>query len=271
MNRAMTIREWIREREIRGIPSFAFEEVRHFFAASSEQTVKNELYRLSVQKRILPVYKGFYVIIPPQYAAKNIVPPVYYIEQLMAFLKKPYYICLLNAAELLGAAHQRPQKFAVMTVFPKSSVSETKNNSLEWLYRKSIPEKFLKTKNSETGVITFSNPELTAIDLVQYEQYAGGLARVATILEELIEQTDFSTAAGGLFGNTTVPTIQRLGFILENVLSEREQADMLYRQVQTYGKRLSYVPLSSRHPSTDENRDSRWKIYVNTDIETDEL
>jgi hypothetical protein len=39
----------------------------------------------------------------------------------------------------------------------------------------------LKTKNSETGIITFSNPELTAIDLVQYEQYAGGMARVATI------------------------------------------------------------------------------------------
>lgn len=271
MNIVMTIREWIREREIRGIPSFTFEEVRHFFAASSEQAVKNELYRQSVQKRILPVYKGFYVIIPPQYAAKNIVPPVYYIEQLMTFLRKPYYICLLNAAELLGAAHQRPQKFSVMTIFPKSSVSETKNNLLEWLYRKSVPEKFLKTRNSETGVITFSNPELTAIDLVQYEQYAGGLARVATILEELIEQTDFSKAMEGLFENTTVPTIQRLGFILENVLNERAQADMLYQQLQMYGKRLSYVLLSSRHPAQEDSRDNRWKIYINTNIETDEI
>ncbi|MCL2651751.1 MAG: type IV toxin-antitoxin system AbiEi family antitoxin, partial [Candidatus Azobacteroides sp.] len=254
-----------------GIPAFSFEEIRHFFSSSAENILKNELYRQSVQKRILPVYRGFYVIIPPQYAAKNIVPPVYYIERLMTFLKKPYYICLLNAAELLGAAHQRPQKFAVMTAFPKSSTSETKNNLLEWLYRKTIPEKFLKTKNSETGVITFSNPELTAIDLVQYEQYAGGLARVATILEELIEQTDFSKAADGLFDTTTIPTIQRLGFILENVLNEREQADILYQQLKMYGKRLNYVPLSSRHQSQENNKDSRWKIYVNTDIEADEL
>jgi predicted transcriptional regulator of viral defense system len=267
----MTIREWIREREIMGIPAFSFEEVRHFFASSSENTLKNELYRQSLQKRIFPVYRGFYVIITTQYAAKNIVPPVYYIEKLMAYLKKPYYICLLNAAELLGAAHQRPQKFSVMTVFPKSSISETKNNLLEWLFRKSIPEHFLKTKNSETGVITFSNPELTAIDLVQYEQYAGGLARVATILEELIEQTDFSIFFTGLFEKTTIPTIQRLGFILENVLNEREQADTLYLQLQMYGKRLNYVQLSSRHKAQADERDSRWKIYINTNIEADEL
>jgi len=270
IKKGMTIREWIREREIMGIPAFSFEEIRRFFSVLSENTLKNELYRQSVQKRILTVYKGFYVIIPPQYAAKNIVPPVYYIEHLMVYLKKPYYICLLNAAELLGAAHQRPQKFSIMTIFPKSSTSKTKNKSLEWLYRKSIPEKFLITKNSETGVITFSNPELTAIDLVQYEQYAGGLARVATILEELTEKTDFSKSADGLFQNTTIPTIQRLGFILENVLNEREQADVLYQQLQTYGKRLSYVMLSSRHPAYEDNKDRRWKIYVNTDIETDD-
>jgi predicted transcriptional regulator of viral defense system len=267
----MTIREWIIEREVTGISAFSFDEVRKTFIASSEEVIRNELYRHTVKKRILPVYRGFYVIIPPQYAAKNIVPPVYYIEHLMAYLRKPYYICLLNAAELLGAAHQRPQKFSVMTVLPKSSVSEEKNKTLEWIYRKSIPEKFLETKNSETGIITFSTPELTAIDLVQYEQYAGGLARVATVLKELVEQTDFSKATDELFTHTTVPTIQRLGFILENILNEQEQADTLFRQLQLYGKRLNYVPLSSRYPLQDDCKEGRWKIYINTEIETDEL
>jgi predicted transcriptional regulator of viral defense system len=112
---------------------------------------------------------------------------------------------------------------------------------------------------------------LTAIDLVQYEQYAGGMARVATILEELVEQTDFSKATDGLFDNTTVPTIQCLGFILENVLNEQEQADILYLQLQSYGRRLNYVPLSSRHSSQYGTKDKRWKIDINTDIETDDL
>lgn len=267
----MTVREWVKKREINGGSTFSFEELRSAFAYSSEQVIKNELYRLKIRNTILPVYKGFYVIIPVQYAAKNIVPPIYYIEQLMAFLKKPYYICLLNAAELLGAAHQRPQKFSVMTIFPKATVSESKNDLLNWVYRKHIPSTLLETKNSETGTITFSNPELTAIDLVQYEQYVGGLSRVSTVLSELIEKTDFSHAAENLFDYTTIATIQRLGYILERILDEQEQADILYNQLQMYGKRLNYVPLSPRPSQKGDNVDIRWKININIEIEPDDL
>ncbi|SQC98182.1 Uncharacterised protein [Bacteroides ovatus] len=228
--------------------------------------------RLKMQGKILSVYKGFYVIVPIQYAAKRIVPPIYYIEQLMSFLKKPYYICLLNAAELLGAAHQRPQKFSVMTILPKSSVSENKNSFLSWIYRKQIPDRLLQEKNSETGTILFSNPELTAIDLVQYEQYVGGLSRVSTVLAELVEKTDFSNAVEDyLFDNTSVATIQRLGYILDCILNESEQADTLYEQLRIYDKRLNYIPLSSRHPRILKGANRRWKININIDIEIDEL
>ena len=82
----MTVREWIREKEINGTSTFSVEELRSCFIASSEQVIKNELYRLKMQGKILSVYKGFYVIVPIQYAAKRIVPPIYYIEQLMSFL-----------------------------------------------------------------------------------------------------------------------------------------------------------------------------------------
>ncbi|MCM1722062.1 type IV toxin-antitoxin system AbiEi family antitoxin domain-containing protein [Bacteroides ovatus] len=267
----MTIREWIREKEISGSSTFSVEELRSYFTTSSEQVIKNELYRLKMQGRVLSVYKGFYVIVPIQYAAKRIVPPIYYIEQLMKFLKKPYYICLLNAAELLGAAHQRPQRFSVMTILPKSSVSETKNNLLNWIYRKQLPERLLQEKNSETGTILFSNPELTAIDLVQYEQYVGGLSRASTVLAELVEKTNFSNAAEDLFDNTSIATIQRLGYILDCILNESEQADILYEQLRIYDKRLNYRPLSSYHPRNLKNVNKRWKIIVNTNIEIDEL
>ncbi len=85
---------------------------------------------------------------------------------------------------------------------------------MSWIYRKQIPDRLLQEKNSETGTILFSNPELTAIDLVQYEQYVGGLSRVSTVLAELVEKTDFSNAVEDyLFDNTSVATIQRLGYI----------------------------------------------------------
>lgn len=267
----MTIREWIRDREINGLPTFTFEDVQNKFPHFSEQVVKNELFRLSAQKITAPVYRGFYVIIPPQYAAKGVVPPLYYIDQLMTYLNKPYYISLLSAAELLGAAHQRPQRFSVTTIFPKASVSVAKNNLLTWSYRKEIPTGFLLSKNSETGIIRYSNAELTALDLVQYEQYVGGLSRVATILEELSEHTEFTGAAQSLFNHTTLATIQRLGYILEEILQQVEVADILYTELTTYSKRFRYVPLSTRHTDNTTKKDSRWKINVNLNIEVDEI
>jgi len=267
----LSLSEWIRNLEIHGISSFSFEKVRETFPHTTEQNLFNSLYRLAIKKRIISVYKSFYVIIPPQYAAKGIVPPVYYIDQLMESLGKPYYISLLNAAELLGVAHQRPQHFSVMTIYPSSSVSKAKNDALEWVYRKTIPEKLLHVKNSETGVIRFSNPELTAIDLIQYEKHIGGLSRAATVLEELAEQTDFSKALEGLFDCTSVATVQRLGFILENILEQRRQADILYAQLHIYGRRLNYVPLSIRSRKESRQKDTRWKLYINTEIEPDDL
>lgn len=267
----MTIREWIRDREISGFPTFSVENIRHIFPNYSEQIIRNELFRLSTQGVIYPVYKGFYVIIPPQYAAKKKAPPIYYIDQLMAHLNKPYYICLLNAAEILGAAHQRPQKFSVMTVFPKATVSPSKNNVLTWVYRKNIPTDFLLSKNSETGVIYYSNTELTAIDLVQYEQYIGGLSRAATILEELSENMNFNGASKTLFNYTSIATIQRLGYILDEILEQKEIADELYAELLLYVKRFRYISLSTHKSDEYAEKNTRWKVNINSTIEIDEI
>lgn len=267
----MTIREWIRDREINGFPTLSVDDVRLTFPDYSEQVIKNELFRLSSQGILYSAYKGFYVIIPPQYAAKRMVPPIYYIDQLMAYLNKPYYISLLNAAEILGAAHQRPQKFSVMTVFPKSSVSSSKNNSLIWGYRKDIPSDFLLSKNSETGVIYYSNAELTAVDIIQYEQYIGGLSRASTVLEELAEKIDFHGASKNLFDYTSIATVQRLGYILEVILEQEEIADVLYAELRSYVKRFRYVPLSTYKPDDNVKKNTRWKVNINSIIETDEI
>lgn len=267
----MTVREWIRDREISGYPTFSFDDVRQIFPNYSEQVLKNELFRLSSQGILCSVYRGFYVIIPPQYAAKRVVPPMYYIDQLMSYLNKPYYISLLNAAEILGAAHQRPQKFSVMTVFPKSSVSSSKNKLLVWGYRKEIPSDFLLSKNSETGVIYYSNAELTAIDIVQYEQYIGGLSRAATILDELVEKLNFRGISNKLLNYTSIATIQRLGYILENILEQKEIADVLHRELLTYVKRFRYVPLNKQKNDENVGKNTRWKININSIIETDEI
>ena len=267
----MTLQKWIKDRAIHGFPTFSIEDVRETGMYSSEQILQNELYRLCSNKTIASVYRGFYVIIPVQYVLRGSVPATYYIDQLMAYLSKPYYVCMLSAAELLGAAHQRPQQFSVMTTFPKRRVISTRNVIIDWYYREGLPEDALITKNTETGTIRISNPLLTAADLVQYQQHVGGLSRVATILEELAEQIDIKSQFASLASFVKKVTWQRLGYILEHVVEENELADELYDQIRNLPGSLMYMPLSTSAENNTSERNCRWKININVQIEQDDL
>ena len=267
----MTLQKWIKDRAIHGFPTFSIEDVRETGMYSSEQILQNELYRLCSNKTIASVYRGFYVIIPVQYVLRGSVPATYYIDQLMAYLSKPYYVCMLSAAELLGAAHQRPQQFSVMSTFPKRRVISTRNVIIDWFYREELPEDALITKNTETGTIRISNPLLTAADLVQYQQHVGGLSRVATILEELAEQIDIKSQFASLASFVKKVTWQRLGYILEHVVEENELADELYDQIRNLPGSLMYMPLSTSAENNTSERNCRWKININVQIEQDDL
>ena len=267
----MTLQKWIKDRAIHGFPTFSIEDVRETGMYSSEQILQNELYRLCSNKTIASVYRGFYVIIPVQYVLRGSVPATYYIDQLMAYLSKPYYVCMLSAAELLGAAHQRPQQFSVMTTFPKRRVVSTRNVIIDWFYREGLPEDALITKNTETGTIRISNPLLTAADLVQYQQHVGGLSLVATILEELSEQINIKSQFASLASFVKKVTWQRLGYILEHVVEENELADELYEQIRNLPGSLMYMPLSTSAEDNTSERNSRWKININVQIEKDDL
>ena len=267
----MTLQKWIKDRAIHGFPTFSIEDVRETGMYSSEQILQNELYRLCSNKTIASVYRGFYVIIPVQYVLRGSVPATYYIDQLMAYLSKPYYVCMLSAAELLGAAHQRPQQFSVMTTFPKRRVVSTRNVIIDWFYREGLPEDALITKNTETGTIRISNPLLTAADLVQYQQHVGGLSRVATILEELSEQINIKSQFASLASFVKKVTWQRLGYIFEHVVEENELADELYEQIRNLPGSIMYMPLSTSAEDNTSERNSRWKININVQIEKDDL
>lgn len=94
---------------------------------------------------------------------------------------------------------------------------------------------------------------------------------MATVLNELCEQCDFSKVNNELLKFTSVSSVQRLGYILENVLEQKEQADVLYEKLVAYGKRLNYIVLSTRSNKETTLRDSRWKLNINTEIETDDI
>lgn len=266
----MTLQKWIKDRAIHGYPTFSIDDVKEAGLYASGQIMKNELGRLCTNNTIANVYRGFYVVIPVHYVLRGSIPATYYIDQLMAYLRKSYYVCMLSAAELLGVAHQRPQQFSVMTTYPRRQPTTTRNITIDWFYRESLPEDALVIKNTETGTVRISNPLLTAADLVQNQQHVGGLSRVATILEELVEQIDIDSQFKTLVPYVKTVTWQRLGYILENVIEDKNTADKLHEQLRAISARMVYKSLSTSADSSSD-RDSQWKVNINAQIETDDL
>jgi uncharacterized protein (DUF2225 family) len=97
------------------------------------------------------------------------------------------------------------------------------------------------------------------------------LSRVATILEELSEQIDINNQFAPLATYVKKVVWQRLGYILENVVGEKKLADKLYEQLRTSSGYLKYQPLSTSAEDNPSVRDSRWKININVEIETDDI
>ncbi|MBR6470587.1 MAG: type IV toxin-antitoxin system AbiEi family antitoxin [Victivallales bacterium] len=267
----MSIATWLREREIAFKNTFSVRDVQSEFSSLSPQVIHNELNRLTRQRVILPVYRGFYVKLPAHYIAAGMTPPDFYIDQLMAYLGKPYYVGLLSAGELHGAAHQRPQRYSVFTEFPAARTSKKRNPYLDWHFRKSIPESLLQRINSETGTIRYSNPELTALDLVQYPQFSGGLSNVATVLTELQEKIDFSKVNETFFQVGTAMAYQRLGFILEETLGNARQSDILHARLKEHGWNFRWTNLEKGLHLQILASNNHWHVYINNELEVDDL
>lgn len=264
----MNISDWIHGREIRGKATFSIVNVKDAFAERPSKSINTELSRQVSRGRVQSVYRGFYVIVPVQYQLKGVIPPVYYVDDLMDYVGKPYYVGLLSAAAMHGATHQRAMKTQVMTVLPRIKASG-KNSLLDWSYRQQIPEAFVMKKNAEIGTLRYSGPELTAVDLVQFASHVGGYQRVATVLAELMDSVDVERMYR-LMPFTSVTTIQRLGYLLEHVLLRQDQADALFQVLKTQGSWNSIL-LSNDQDRRDGAPANRWHVNGNIDIEVDDL
>lgn len=263
----MSLNDWIKELEQRGVTSFSFQQVRCEFHERTEKSLKTDIKRLVSARRIENVYKGFYVIIPIQYQLKGIVPPSYYINELMEHLGKPYYVGLLSAAAIYGASHQRTMITQIVTTGPRTRTSN-RNSLLDWNYRQQIPKELIETRNGEMGRIYYSSAELTATDLIQFASHVGGYQRAATVIAELVDTIDINKIRTVL-QHTTATTVQRLGYLLDNILFEKDMADALYGMLKEKVGYFNAVTMSPGHPASDSPESNRWRVDMNIDIEID--
>lgn len=178
---------------------------------------------------------------------------------------QPYYFALLTAAEQYGAAHHRPQVVQVMVQKNRAAV-ECGQVRVEFAARHDLERVFVREFNTPRGVVRYSTPEVTALELVGYPKHAGGIANVAAVLGDLAEEME-ADALSRAAGVSPVSWSQRLGYLLERLV-ESDLAEALAPFVEKHAR--SYTPLRRAAPTSGAARDAAWKLIVNVDIEPDE-
>ena len=265
------LQDWVTSEMVRGRYIFTKEDVLGLHLPISDQALQNSLKRLTDRGIIMSPWQNFYVTIPTEYKLRGIVPPSFYIDRLMNFLGRDYYVSLLSAAELNGATHQKAMVFQT-TVNGGAIRSGLKNGTrLEFTLRQALPLDFTKKVKTQMGYMNVAGAELTALDIVAEEQKIGWLSRVAEILMELCDAMQWYEPRLPLLAYFSSTTIQRLGYLLE-LIEETVQADNLYSLFKQTGKTMRKTPLKQSVGIRDDMpTNKRWKIIINYNINLDEI
>jgi len=259
----VTAAKFISDLVARGRYCFSAEEAVNALGASAVAT-RAALRRLRQKGELATPYKGFHVVVPPEFRNIGCLPAGHFIPSLMAHLEEKYYAGLLSAAEYHGAAHQRPQVFQVVVARNKPEITCGKVRVM-FVARKNmahIPTLDFKTPR---GYLKISTPAATTFDLVGYPNHAAGLDNVATILAELAENLDGKELVR-LAELSPIAWAQRLGYLLDMVGAQKKTGELAKYIAE---RKPVPTPLAPSLPFEGISRLKPWNILVNTLVEAE--
>ncbi len=227
---------------------------------------KKAAARLVAKRRLAMPRRGFFVIVPIEYRVAGSPPPDWFVDGLMKYMGQPYYVGLLSAAAIYGAAHQQPQELQVVTSVP-SRPARAGRARLRFFMKKDIAETPVSEVKTDTGMMKISSAEATALDLVRYLQAAGGLDSVAAVLSDLRERLSPEGLVQAARAGLSLSCAQRAGFLLD-LTGPEDLTVPLQRWVASKGPRM--VPLRPGRRCAKCRVDQRWKIVINAQIEVEQ-
>ena len=260
----ITWNRFFQDLQKRGQYTFTYADVSKHFSLP-ENTIAHRLYVYEQKKRIVKIRKGFYAILEHTELNSGFPDTYKYVDALMKYIGKPYYVALLSAAALHGAAHQQPQEFFIMTEIPLPRNIHNNKNRITFFGKNTLLQEGIMQKKSRVGYFNVSTPELTAFDLLDNIKRFG-INRITTILQELYEEMQVSRLKKIAKIVNNKANMQRLGYILETVVGAEKLADTLYKILEK--TTLYPIPLSPVKAKKGEI-DKKWKIIVNMQIESD--
>jgi predicted transcriptional regulator of viral defense system len=222
------------------------------------------LRRLKSRGEVAVPYRGFYVVVPPEYRRLGCLPADQFVPQLLGRLGEPYYVALLSAAELHGAAHQRSQGLQVMVRTNRRPIV-CGQVRVQFIARHDLVSTPVIEQKTPRGPLRVASPEATALELVGYADACGGLDNVASVLAELADSLKPDRLRAECERSPLVWS-QRLGFLLD-LGGHKTLADVIAPLVAE--RVVDVAPLVRATPRTGAPRDDRWKLAVNATVEPD--
>lgn len=263
----MNLSDFIKERLSFESYAFSWDELLLTKADKSEISMQSQLSYAIQKGDIIPLRHHFYLIIPPRYSKFGKLPIELYVDSLFEFLDRNYYVGLYSAAKSYGAGHQQIQKeYILHDKAPLLSISKNTIN-LDFFTVSNWPIKNILSKKGDAGMFKISSSCLTAVDLIYHQTKIGGLNRMLSVLEELTEEMKLTDAKDLLSWYSQKSVLQRLGFLLDEINSESDLANLIYDHLKLekfYPILLS--PKSNEKPGAVQNR---WKVDVNIKMESD--
>jgi predicted transcriptional regulator of viral defense system len=264
MKTAKTLPSWVDGLQSQG--RYAFTSSEAIAALGGKKIAfKRAAARLTRKGRLIVARRGFYVIVTLEYQSSGAPPPSWYIDALMKEWKHPYYVGLLSAAAIHGAAHQKPQEFQVVTD-TRLRPLRVGRGKVRFFIKSMLASTPTTAVKTETGLMQVSTPEATALDLIRYVKSVGGLDHVATVIKELSERIDPQILLKLAKEEPKASVLQRLGHLLDHVGASRVAtplAGWLARQ-----KPSTAALRPEKNPRTRHKR-NRWNLVVNEKIEAD--
>lgn len=231
-----------------------------------EDQVRTRLRNSIKRNQMFSPARGLWVPIPHEYRNWGATPALEFLDSMMTYLQRDYYVGWLSAAEILGASHQRPQvtQVAVNSQLANLSIGRSR---IRFRTRRNISHLQCFKHRVSSGYVWVSSFELTALDLADAPLMGGGLNNVATVLAELSKEKHLNgEILTGVAANYSTTTISRLGYILQQV---NTNSDLQALKLLLHSRSMRRPSLLSPSDRRAGNVSHEWNLLINTTLEPD--
>ncbi|MBX9877229.1 MAG: type IV toxin-antitoxin system AbiEi family antitoxin [Candidatus Obscuribacterales bacterium] len=260
-----TIAKYIDQLPSSGRYTFTRSELAKKFQ-KSDAAIRLALHRLQKNGRIKCPRRGFYVIVPEEYRQTGAPPPEWFIDALMKDWQSQYYVGLLSAAEIYGAAHQRPQEFQVVCDKAHRAI-EISRYRIHFFKKWNLKDTPITEQKTPIGYMKVSSPEATALDLVRYYEDVGYYSNVVTVLSDLASSMNAQKLIAAADTGVELAVVQRLGYFME-LVEKSKLVEPLHEWLVAKSPRTIALRSDLDFDKAALNR--RWSIYINEEVEADE-